>query len=669
MQTAWPCNNISGHRTDEAGRSAMKITRDCNLLAKRSFATASSHWLCVSLLLPLVLFLPRPGHAQTADLSEVGATEPPPRIQVLDGRIRSAGLQLYRVTNLKKGQTLDVYAKGTSGHLDPLVALLKPGVSLDELGEPLTELVRNSSVDRDPVEVTRQILERYALAGNDDYEGHYAAAFSVEIPEDGDYWLAIGSSVVRPSEGTYRLIVGVDEPDVLSGRPESSGPAFVFAEKDAAKLERGIVLVTGELTAEHSIRIYNLADFVRDQTLYVFTEAITGDLKPVLTLVDYSDKPVAYANFKATETRAAFEFRMPEKAAQYRLKISSQDPSGKAMSGNYRLLIGLNAPEVLHGEGEPTGREILREAIRVRIGVKMEQITGVDQKSENFGVVATLVMHWRDPALAFDPETVQDRFKIYTGDAFSAEMSRRGQLWPQFSIVNQQGNRWVQNRVVVVLPDGEAAYLERFSTTLQAPDFDFRNFPFDVQKFYIRVEMLAPEWLFLLRDIPGYSEVGKKLGEEEWVVTDFSTSFSEGEMLKRPVSRFNFEFQAKRHREYYFFRILLPLAIIIAVSWSLFFLKDYAKRVDAAGANLLLFIAFNFAISSDLPRLGYLTFLDSLLISAFLVTAVVLILAVYLRRQDMKGRDVFVAKVDRYVITFYPLAYVVTIGTVSLLFR
>lgn len=101
----------------------------------------------------------------------------------------------------------------------------------------------------------------------------------------------------------------------------------------------------------------------------------------------------------------------------------------------------------------------------------------------------------------------------------------------------------------------------------------------------------------------------------------------------------------------------------------MFFLKDYPKRIDAAGANLLLFIAFNFTISRDLPRLGYLTFLDTLLISAFLVTAVVLILSVYLRRQDMKGREAFVAKVDRYVILFYPLAYILTIASVTLLFR
>jgi hypothetical protein len=248
-------------------------------------------------------------------------------------------------------------------------------------------------------------------------------------------------------------------------------------------------------------------------------------------------------------------------------------------------------------------------------------------------------------------------------------MSRQQRVWPQFSIVNQQGNRWVQNRVVVIRPDGETAYLERFSTTLQAPDFDFRDFPFDVQKFFIRVDLLAPEWLFVLRDIEGYSEVGEKLGEEEWVVTEFETSFAQSNILNRPVSRFNFGFSAKRHIAYYIFRILLPLTVIIAVSWILFFLKDYAKRVDAAGANLLLFIAFNFAISNDLPRLGYLTFLDTLLISAFLVTAVVLILSVYLRRQDMRGRQDFVAKVDRYVITFYPLAYLGTIGVVTFLFE
>lgn len=620
----------------------------------------------------ILLFVAAPDRvrAQTPADSETDLVQPPSRIQALEGRVSTTGLQLYRITGLKKGEVLYVHAKTISGHLDPLVALLKPDIDLDEVGrERLEKLIRDLSRERDPIEVTRQILDRYALRGNDDFGGHYYAAFSYEIPADGDYRLALGSSLVRPSVGTYRLVVGVDEPDILSGRPDSSGPPFVFAEKDVGALDRGIVSVAGELRPDQPIRYYHLADLAADQTFYAYAEAIDGDLKPVLTLFDYSDKAVAYGNFAAADVRAALEYPLPRKAEGYRLAISSNDPSGKATGGNFRLVMGLNSPEVLQGKGEATGRELVREPIPVRIGVKLQQITDVDQKAENFGVVATLVLHWRDPALAFDPETAQSRFQVFTGDAFSAEMSRRGQLWPQYTVVNQQGNRWVQNRVVVVQANGEAAYLERFSTTLQAPDFDFRNFPFDVQKFFIRLELLTPEWLFVLREIEGYSEVGDKLGEEEWVVTDFDTSFSQGSILKRPVSRFNFEFAAKRHVEYYFFRILLPLTVIIAVSWILFFLKDYAKRVDAAGANLLLFIAFNFAISNDLPRLGYLTFLDTLLISAFLVTAVVLILAVYLRRQDMKGRQSFVAKVDRYVIVFYPLAYIATIATVALLFR
>ena len=45
---------------------------------------------------------------------------------------------------------------------------------------------------------------------------------------------------------------------------------------------------------------------------------------------------------------------------------------------------------------------------------------------------------WRDPELAFDPETVQGRHQIFEGDAFSAEMSRRGVSWPQYTVVNQQ---------------------------------------------------------------------------------------------------------------------------------------------------------------------------------------------------------------------------------------
>ena len=44
------------------------------------------------------------------------------------------------------------------------------------------------------------------------------------------------------------------------------------------------------------------------------------------------------------------------------------------------------------------------ESIPVAIGVKIEQIAGVDQKAENFKAVIRTVMRYKDPALAYEPK-------------------------------------------------------------------------------------------------------------------------------------------------------------------------------------------------------------------------------------------------------------------------
>jgi len=116
-------------------------------------------WLRICLL-PLVVLLPGAAYAQPTDGSEAGFLVSTPRVQILEGRISTFGLQLYRLIGLKKGEALYVHAKATSGNFDPVIALIKPDVDLKELArEPLDELVKTLSRDHDPIEVTRQILE------------------------------------------------------------------------------------------------------------------------------------------------------------------------------------------------------------------------------------------------------------------------------------------------------------------------------------------------------------------------------------------------------------------------------------------------------------------------------------------------------------------------------
>jgi hypothetical protein len=112
----------------------------------------------------------------------------------------------------------------------------------------------------------------------------------------------------------------------------------------------------------------------------------------------------------------------------------------------------------------------------------------------------------------------------------------------------------------------------------------------------------------------------------------------------------------------------VPVAIILIVSWFTFFLQDFGKRIDVAAGNLLLFIAFNFTISADLPRLGYLTLMDTILISAFIVTSLVVVINVYFKRQEQRGKVEQIRRIDRYLVWLYPLAYIAAFATVSLLF-
>ena len=110
--------------------------------------------------------------------------------------------------------------------------------------------------------------------------------------------------------------------------------------------------------------------------------------------------------------------------------------------------------------------------------------------------------------------------------------------------------------------------------------------------------------------------------------------------------------------------------IIVLTSWTIFWIStaDFYNQVTIAVTTLLSVIAFGFAISQSLPKLGYLTMIDAFFITCyvFVFGAIVEMTVAYsLRRQ---GRDGAAERLHRFSRGLFPLAFVIVSGAIALHF-
>ncbi len=594
-----------------------------------------------------------------------------PEVQELFGTLAPGQSDVFLLSDLEEGQILTAFMENRSGNLDPILSILQDdgnlAAKLESFKEDLAELAATSDY---PLIELPALRDQYALAWDDDGGPGYSSALQFTVPKNGDYYLLVSSSLSaagRSTAGEYRLLLGINAPQVLEGTAESTG-ALIAVQNQAALGSHLIQELSGSLIVEKPAVSFTLGDLEPADRLYVDLKATSGDLKPVLVLRDFGKKPIRVANLNGQTGSAALEQAFPEGGRNYTLEISAASPDGQLTSGDFTLRVGVNAPEVLDGEGAPNTESLVKLAIPVKVGLKLQQIVNIDQPNEIMNDVGTLKLEWTDPALAFNPDECDCYSRIYTENSYNKFLEDVNGKWPDFTFLNQQGNRWSQNRLIEIEPNGHVTFLERFSTNFQI-DFDWTAFPFDTQDFYIKIDMLFPEEEYIFAPMEGFSEIDPKHGEDEFILTDFDTQISsEISSTQTPISRFTFHFSAPRHLDYYIFRVLVPVLLIILVSYITFFLKDYTRRIEIATGNLLLFIAFSFSLGDNYPRMGYLTFLDAIMAITFIINTLVVALNVYYKWLEQKGDREKADRLEAPMNYVYPIAYLLAFGLAAVIF-
>ena len=234
-------------------------------------------------------------------------------------------------------------------------------------------------------------------------------------------------------------------------------------------------------------------------------------------------------------------------------------------------------------------------------------------------------------------------------------------------MVNAVAPRDKRYQSLTVSPDGTVHYAERFHADLSSR-FMLRRFPFDTQSLTIHLSPfindingetlgLAPEQNAVRGDEKSYTSLA------QWEVGSISARTGAFRQFNKTTTEVVFSIQVKRRYGFYIWKVIVPLLLMVFLSWAVFWVDpdDLSNQVQIAVTTILTVIAFAFAISATMPRVPYITFIDAFFLTCyiFVFIAVVELMTVHAAHRR-HGPDVGrrIRRVSRWLV---PAAYAMTL--------
>jgi hypothetical protein len=120
-------------------------------------------------------------------------------------------------------------------------------------------------------------------------------------------------------------------------------------------------------------------------------------------------------------------------------------------------------------------------------------------------------------------------------------------------------------------------------------------------------------------------------------------------MPRLELAAFSIEFTAERRAHHFVIKVILPLILIVMMSWAVFWIEpnDANTQMAVAVTAMLTLIAYRFAIDSDVPKLPYLTRMDAFVLMSSLLVFFSLIEVMITTKLANRGRMELARTIDR----------------------
>ena len=286
--------------------------------------------------------------------------------------------------------------------------------------------------------------------------------------------------------------------------------------------------------------------------------------------------------------------------------------------------------------------------LHVRIGAL--GIDEIDSAKQTFTANLYVAVRWQDDRLVHDGTGVK---VLDLDEAWS----------PQFQFTNQQRVVRTFPEELLVSPTGEVVYRQRVWGTF-SQGLELRDFPMDTQTFTVQLVASIPfvfsDQLQMVEDEKWPSGLAPDFAIPDWDVVGWKMTAGEYNPLHMPMGppSFEFSFSAKRHMGYYLLKIMLPLLLIVMMSWIVFWIdpKEMGTQISVSVTTMLTLIAYRFMVGSAVPKISYLTRLDLFILSATLLVFTTLLEAVVTGTLARSERVELARRIDRVARVVYPSA-------------
>ncbi len=116
--------------------------------------------------------------------------------------------------------------------------------------------------------------------------------------------------------------------------------------------------------------------------------------------------------------------------------------------------------------------------------------------------------------------------------------------------------------------------------------------------------------------------------------------------------------------EYYIWQVVLPLTVVVVMSWAAFWIgrPHVGVRIGVATSSILTLIAHRFVLASLLPRLPYMTRLDYFTVGSTLLVFLALLVVVSTSYLATVDRDRPAKIVDLAARAAFPATFLLLFG-------